>query len=467
MRFEQGLQGRQVGQHAGQQGIVERAVGLVETGRRFGLDENRRRILAAGSALALGGLAGLPALASDAYPSRPIKIIVPFPPGGPADVIARTVANGVGELLKQPVVVDNRAGGGGTVGTAAIARSPADAYTIGLAAVSSLAIAPHLYKSLPYSVEADLQPLSLAAIVKGAIVAHPSVPFNDVKGLVEYAKAHPGKLSYASSGIGTANHLAGEMFQQAAGVEETTASLHEISASVRQNADSATVTDGIATQAASEALEGGQAVGQTVDAMKSIAQKIGIVDDIAYQTNLLALNAAIEAARAGEHGKGFAVVAAEVRKLAERSQAAAREIGQLAGNSVGLAERAGSLLDEIVPSIRKTSELVQEIAAASAEQSQSVGQIGTAMGQLSKATQQNASASEELAATSEELSGQAEQLQQSVAFFNTTGGAGRHDAPFVERRAPNSPMRGGPRAAPSGHAATPRLATGTANFRPY
>jgi len=173
----------------------------------------------------------------------------------------------------------------------------------------------------------------------------------------------------------------------------------------------------MATKTSKEAVEGGQAVSQTVTAMKQIAAKIGIVDDIAYQTNLLALNAAIEAARAGEHGKGFAVVAAEVRKLAERSQEAAKEIGDLASNSVSTAERAGKLLDEIVPSIQKTSELVQEIAAASSEQSESVTQIGGAMGQLSKATQQNASASEELAATSEELSGQAEQLQESVAFF--------------------------------------------------
>ncbi len=112
-----------------------------------------------------------------------------------------------------------------------------------------------------------------------------------------------------------------------------------------------------------------KSVKSTVAAMKQIAQKISIIDDIAYQTNLLALNAAIEAARAGEHGKGFAVVAAEVRKLAERRRMAAQEIGTVASGSVELAEKAGALLDEIVPSIKKTSDLVQEISAASQEQS--------------------------------------------------------------------------------------------------
>ena len=217
----------------------------------------------------------------------------------------------------------------------------------------------------------------------------------------------------------TAQSLSQAASEQAASVEETSAQIDTMSASISQNSDNARVTDGMATKTSREALEGGEAVNQTQIAMKQIAAKIGIVDDIAYQTNLLALNAAIEAARAGEHGKGFAVVAAEVRKLAERSQQAAREIGTLAASSVSTADRAEKLLEEIVPSIQKTSELVQEIAAASAEQSESVVQIGGAMAQLSKATQQNASASEELAATSEELSGQAEQLQQSIAFFNT------------------------------------------------
>ena len=215
----------------------------------------------------------------------------------------------------------------------------------------------------------------------------------------------------------TAQSLSRAASEQASGVEQTTATMDHMSASIGQTSDNAKVTDGMATKASEEAIEGGNAVNETVTAMKQIASRIDIVDDIAYQTNLLALNAAIEAARAGEHGKGFAVVASEVRKLAERSQLAAREIGELAVSSVATAERAGTLLDRIVPSIRKTSELVQEITAASAEQSESVVQISAAMGQLSNTTQQNASASEQLAATSEELSAQAEQLQRSIAFF--------------------------------------------------
>lgn len=226
----------------------------------------------------------------------------------------------------------------------------------------------------------------------------------------------------------TAQSLSQSSSEQAASVEETTASIEQMTSSITQNTENAKVTDNMATKSSTEAVQGGTAVKDTVEAMKSIAGKIGIIDDIAYQTNLLALNAAIEAARAGEHGKGFAVVAAEVRKLAERSQVAAQEIGQLAGSSVKMAEQAGKLLDEMVPSIKKTSDLVQEIAAASQEQSQGVGQINGAMGQLNKATQQNASASEELAATAEEMGGQAAQLQDLMSFFrldgNTKVGAG-------------------------------------------
>ena len=239
-----------------------------------------------------------------------------------------------------------------------------------------------------------------------------------ISGTIREVRSAAEQLTAASSQVTqTSQSLSQSASQQAASVEETTASLQEMSASVKGNADSAIVTDGIATKAAKEAMEGGAAVGQTVDAMKSIATKISIIDDIAYQTNLLALNAAIEAARAGEHGKGFAVVAAEVRKLAERSQVAAQAIGALATSSVSLAEKAGALLSGMVPSIQKTSELVQEIAAASGEQSDGVNQITGAMNHLSGATQQTASASEELSATAKEMSTQAEQLQELMSFF--------------------------------------------------
>ncbi|WP_347985799.1 methyl-accepting chemotaxis protein [Methylomonas sp. AM2-LC] len=226
------------------------------------------------------------------------------------------------------------------------------------------------------------------------------------------------QLSNASEQISaTAQSLSQATSEQAASVEETSASIEEMSASINQNADNAKVTDGMAGKASKEATEGGTAVKQTVDAMKQIANRIGIIDDIAYQTNMLALNAAIEAARAGDHGKGFAVVAAEVRKLAERSQVAAHEIGQLAESSVKTAETAGHLLDEIVPSITKTSDLVQEIAAASQEQSVGVSQINLTMNQMNQVTQQNASASEELSATAEEMTSQAEALQELMSIF--------------------------------------------------
>jgi len=221
----------------------------------------------------------------------------------------------------------------------------------------------------------------------------------------------------------TASSLSEAATEQASSVEVTSASVEQMGASISQNSANAQTTDQIASESARAAEEGGAAVEGTVAAMTQIAQKISIIEDIAYQTNMLALNAAIEAARAGEHGKGFAVVAAEVRKLAERSQVAASEISTLTSNSVQVAEKAGALLEKMVPDITRTAELVQEISAASEEQSSGVSQINIAMQQLDKATQQNAAGSEQLAATAEAMQTQSNNLHKVVGFFRLTDDA--------------------------------------------
>jgi methyl-accepting chemotaxis protein len=209
--------------------------------------------------------------------------------------------------------------------------------------------------------------------------------------------------------------------EQAASSEETSSFVEGMNDAMRRNAESAAETERIALKSARDAREGGQAVLDAVSAMKQIAEKIVIVEEIAYQTNLLALNAAIEAARAGEHGRGFSVVAAEVRKLAERSQKAAKEIGALTGSSVSVAERSGSLIAALVPDIQRTAELMKEISASSREQASGAAQIAGAIQSLNAVEQENASVAEEASATASVLSSHADEMRTMIAFFDAGG----------------------------------------------
>jgi methyl-accepting chemotaxis protein len=266
-----------------------------------------------------------------------------------------------------------------------------------------------------------------------------------------------GEVAAASQSISTASiEVSKGASAQAAAAEEASSSMEEMVSNIKQNADNAQQTDKIANKSARDAQESGKSVLEAVAAMKEIANKISIIEEIARQTNLLALNAAIEAARAGEHGKGFAVVAAEVRKLAERSQKAAAEINQLSATTLKVSEKSGEMLDKLVPDIQRTAELVQEITAASKEQDTGAEQINKALQQLEQVIQQNASASEEMASTTEELTGQSDQLVSALAFFHTGEDGG---AP-VRRAASAKPQRVPPAAPakaarPNGHSAIP------------
>ncbi len=255
--------------------------------------------------------------------------------------------------------------------------------------------------------------------------------------------------------------------EQASNAEEVSATVEEISSTIRQSVDNAVATESIAQRALHDAEAGTQEVLRSVEAMKSIAGKIGIIGEIAGQTNLLALNAAIEAARAGDAGKGFAVVAGEVRKLAERSQSSAAEILGISGDSVETAEKAGAKMAGVLPDVRKTAELVQEISAASREQSSGIDQIVAAVTQLDSVIQQNASASEELASMAEELTGQAESLREAVSFFklDDEGVSAGSDAPGLARLPPQA---GRPAAARgSSRAIVPAPTDGAAGFEEF
>lgn len=182
--------------------------------------QRRHFITSAAAAATAGAWPGF-AWAQDGYPARPVKLVVPFPPGGPTDIMGRTAAKAIGDKLGQQFVVENKAGAGGNIGTDAVAKAQPDGYTIGLAAISSLAISPHLYRRLPFNVERDLAPISLVGTTPCALVINPKAPFSDLQGLIAHAKANPGQLGYATSGVGTSNHLAAELLQSTAGIQLT------------------------------------------------------------------------------------------------------------------------------------------------------------------------------------------------------------------------------------------------------
>jgi methyl-accepting chemotaxis protein len=276
-----------------------------------------------------------------------------------------------------------------------------------------------------------------------------------------------GEVAAASQSISTASiQVSKGASAQAAAAEEASSSMEEMVSNIKQNADNAQQTDKIANKSAKDAQESGKSVLEAVAAMKEIANKISIIEEIARQTNLLALNAAIEAARAGEHGKGFAVVAAEVRKLAERSQKAAGEINQLSATTLKVSEKSGEMLDKLVPDIQRTAELVQEISAASKEQDTGAEQINKALQQLEQVIQQNASASEEMASTTEELTGQSDQLVSALGFFHTgdENGHAAHKGTGSKavKQVQAAPARGGK---PSHSASSGAKTTGGVNLR--
>jgi len=170
------------------------------------------------AAIAIGLAAGLNGAAAQNYPNRAITLVIPFAPGGSTSIVGRAIADKISELLGEKVVVDNRPGAGGTVGTRAVARSEPDGYTLMLGYTGTLAIGPSLYKSVGYDPRKDFAPIGLIGNAPNSLVVNPSFPAKTVAELIAYAKANPAKVNFGSAGAGTASHITGEYFARAAGV---------------------------------------------------------------------------------------------------------------------------------------------------------------------------------------------------------------------------------------------------------
>ncbi|WP_312529351.1 tripartite tricarboxylate transporter substrate binding protein [Comamonas sp.] len=179
----------------------------------------RRTVLQAIAAASLGAALVPAAFAAEAFPNKPITMVVPFVAGGTTDILARIVGQSLGEELGQPVIIDNRAGAGGNIGGQFAARAPADGYTIFMGTVGTHAINEWLYKKMPFSPNKDFAPLTRVANVPNLLVANPAQPFKNVKELISYAQAHPGQVNFGSSGSGSSIHLSGELFKMMAKVD--------------------------------------------------------------------------------------------------------------------------------------------------------------------------------------------------------------------------------------------------------
>ncbi len=225
-------------------------------------------------------------------------------------------------------------------------------------------------------------------------------------------------LSISSNELtNNSRNLAEATNEQASSVEEVSATMEQMAANIENNNSNASQTESIALEVSHGLGQVSKAASLSLESVHAIADKINIINEIAFQTNILALNAAVEASHAGESGKGFAVVAAEVKKLAARSKLAADEIAKLANLCVKVTEESGQLMFQLIPNIEKTTSLIQEIASSSMEQNNGANQVNNAIQQLNQITQQNASSAENMSGSAENLSAQAEHLKKVISYF--------------------------------------------------